>query len=43
MSGPQSAGFVRACALSDIPDSGILSVEINRDEIAIVRFRSARR
>jgi 3-phenylpropionate/trans-cinnamate dioxygenase ferredoxin component len=34
---PAPAGFVRACALSDIPDSGILSVELNRDEVAIVR------
>jgi 3-phenylpropionate/trans-cinnamate dioxygenase ferredoxin subunit len=37
MSGSESTGFVRACALSDIPDSGILSVELNHDEIAIVR------
>jgi len=37
MSGSAGAGFVRACALSEIPDSGILSVEIDQDEIAIVR------
>ena len=37
MTGSASAGFVRACALADIPDSGILSVEIDQDEIAIVR------
>ena len=33
----ESTGFVRACALADIPDSGILSVEVDHDEIAIVR------
>jgi len=37
MSESQSPAFVRACSLSDIPESGILSVELNRDEIAIVR------
>jgi 3-phenylpropionate/trans-cinnamate dioxygenase ferredoxin subunit len=37
MSGSESTGFVRACALSAIPDNGILSVELNGDEIAIVR------
>ena len=37
MSGTESARYVRACSLSDFPESGILSVEIDRDEIAIVR------
>jgi len=37
MSGSESPAFVKACALSDIPDSGILSVELNHDEVAIVR------
>jgi 3-phenylpropionate/trans-cinnamate dioxygenase ferredoxin subunit len=37
MSGPESAGYVRACSLSDFPDSGILSVELNHDEVALVR------
>lgn len=37
MSGTESPRYVRACSLADFPDSGILSVEINRDEIAIVR------
>jgi 3-phenylpropionate/trans-cinnamate dioxygenase ferredoxin component len=37
MNGSESQTFVKACALSAIPDNGILSVELNRDEIAIVR------
>lgn len=37
MSGGETAGFVRACSLADFPDNGILSVELNQDEIAIVR------
>ena len=37
MSGSQAPGFVKACALSDLTDGGILSVELNQDEIAIVR------
>ena len=37
MSGSETGKFVRACALADIPDSGILSVEVDQDEIAIVR------
>jgi 3-phenylpropionate/trans-cinnamate dioxygenase ferredoxin subunit len=37
MSGSEATEFVRACALSDIPDNGILSVEVDHDEIAIVR------
>ncbi len=37
MAGGEPAGYVRACSLADFPDSGILSVEINSDEIAIVR------
>ena len=36
---PESPRYVRACSLSDFPDSGILSVEINRDEVAFVRTR----
>ncbi len=39
MSGEQSPRYVRACSLADFGDSGILSVEINRDEIAIVQTR----
>jgi len=39
MAAPESARYVRACSLSDFPDSGILSVEINRDEVAFVRTR----
>ena len=39
MSGSESGGFVRACALSDIPDGGALSVVIAGDEIAIVRTK----
>ena len=37
MGAPESARYVRACSLSDFPDSGILSVEINHDEVAFVR------
>ena len=37
MAAPESARYVRACSLSDFPDSGILSVEINHDEVAFVR------
>jgi 3-phenylpropionate/trans-cinnamate dioxygenase ferredoxin subunit len=37
MSGTESAGYVRACSLSDFPESGILSVVLDGDEIAIVR------
>lgn len=37
MSGEEPPRYVRACALSDFPESGILSVEINRDEVAFVR------
>jgi 3-phenylpropionate/trans-cinnamate dioxygenase ferredoxin component len=35
----ESPRYVRACSLSDFPDSGILSVEINSDEVAFVRTR----
>ena len=37
MSGTESAGYVRACSLSDFPPGGILSVEIDGDEVAVVR------
>jgi 3-phenylpropionate/trans-cinnamate dioxygenase ferredoxin subunit len=39
MSGGEPARYVRACSLADFPDSGILSVEIDSDEIAIVRTK----
>jgi 3-phenylpropionate/trans-cinnamate dioxygenase ferredoxin subunit len=29
--------FVRACSLSDLPETGVISVELGGDEIAIVR------
>jgi len=31
------AGFVRACALADVPDGGAVSVDIGDTEVAIVR------
>ena len=37
MSESQAAGYVRACALSDVPDGGVISVTLGGDEIAIVR------
>ena len=42
MSGTESRAFVKACALSDIPDNGILSVELNHDEVAIDVVREQR-
>jgi 3-phenylpropionate/trans-cinnamate dioxygenase ferredoxin component len=32
-----SAAFVRACAVSDLKDDGVISVELGGDEIAIVK------
>ncbi len=37
MSQAQSGEFVRACALSDLPETGAIQVELGGDEIAIVR------
>ncbi|HEY0934536.1 MAG TPA: non-heme iron oxygenase ferredoxin subunit [Trebonia sp.] len=37
MSQPESAPFVRACAVSDLKDGGAVSVELGGDEIAIVK------
>ena len=37
MSQPESAPFVRACAVSDLKDDGVISVELGGDEIAIVK------
>jgi 3-phenylpropionate/trans-cinnamate dioxygenase ferredoxin component len=36
MSSAQPAGFVRACAVSDLPETGAIQVEVAGDEIAIV-------
>ena len=33
----EPAAFVRACAVSDVPEGGVISVVLNGDEIAIVR------
>ncbi len=35
-----SDGFVRACALSDIPDEGAIAVEIEDTPVAVVRVGS---
>src|ERR1700744_2078624 len=37
MSPAESAAFVRACAVSDLKDDGVISVELGGDEIAIVK------
>jgi 3-phenylpropionate/trans-cinnamate dioxygenase ferredoxin subunit len=37
MSPSESAAFVRACAVSDLKDDGVISVELGGDEIAIVK------
>ena len=37
MSGGQDPEFVRACGLSDLPETGVISVELAGDEIAIVK------
>jgi 3-phenylpropionate/trans-cinnamate dioxygenase ferredoxin subunit len=37
MSKPESAGFVRACAVSDLKEDGVISVVLGDDEIAIVK------
>ena len=37
MSGEQTPQFVRACSLSDLPETGVISVEQTGDEIAIAR------
>jgi 3-phenylpropionate/trans-cinnamate dioxygenase ferredoxin component len=37
MSAGQAPQFVRACALSDLPETGVIPVELAGDEIAIVR------
>ena len=33
----EPAAFVRACAVSDVPEGGVISVVLNGDEIAIVK------
>jgi 3-phenylpropionate/trans-cinnamate dioxygenase ferredoxin subunit len=40
MSPSESAAFVRACAVSDLKDDGVISVELGGDEIAIVKTGS---
>jgi 3-phenylpropionate/trans-cinnamate dioxygenase ferredoxin subunit len=37
MSPSESAAFVRACAVSDLKDDGVISVVLGGDEIAIVQ------
>jgi 3-phenylpropionate/trans-cinnamate dioxygenase ferredoxin subunit len=37
MSQPQQAGYVRACSVAELPETGVISVELAGDEIAIVR------
>jgi 3-phenylpropionate/trans-cinnamate dioxygenase ferredoxin component len=37
MSGAESAPFVRACAVSDLDDGGVISVVLGGDEIALVQ------
>ena len=37
MSQPESAAFVRACAVSDLKDDGAISVVLGGDEVAIVK------
>jgi 3-phenylpropionate/trans-cinnamate dioxygenase ferredoxin subunit len=37
MSESGAAAFVRACAVSDLKDDGVISVELGGDEIAIVK------
>jgi 3-phenylpropionate/trans-cinnamate dioxygenase ferredoxin component len=37
MSKPESAGFVRACAVPDLKEDGVISVVLGDDEIAIVK------
>ena len=36
----EPAAFVRACAVSDVPEGGVISVVLNGDEIAIVKTGS---
>ena len=33
----EPAAFVRACAVSDVPEGGVISVVLDGDEIAIVK------
>ena len=33
----EQAAYVRACAVSDVPEDGVISVVLNGDEIAIVK------
>jgi 3-phenylpropionate/trans-cinnamate dioxygenase ferredoxin component len=37
MSQPESAAFVKACAVADLKDGGAISVVLGGDEIAIVK------
>jgi 3-phenylpropionate/trans-cinnamate dioxygenase ferredoxin subunit len=37
MSQSETARFVRACAVADLKDGGVISVELGGDEIAIVK------
>ena len=37
MTQPEQAGFVRACAVSDLKEDGFISVVLAGDEIAIVK------
>jgi 3-phenylpropionate/trans-cinnamate dioxygenase ferredoxin component len=37
MSGSGSASFVRACAVSELKDDGVISVVLGGDEIALVK------
>ena len=36
---PESAAFVRACAVSDLEDDGVISVVLDGDEVAIVKTK----
>ena len=37
MSGTESAAFVRACAVSDLEEGGVISVVLGGDEIALAK------
>ena len=39
MSGAESAPFVRACAVADLDDGGVISVVLGGDEIALVQTK----